>query len=242
MIVFPAIDIKDGKCVRLRQGRAEDVTVYADDPLDMAHHWVDQGAAWLHVVDLDGAFAGEPANTDLIVRIAAAVDVAIEVGGGIRTTEHVRTLIDGGIRRAIVGTKACSDPDLMAGMVDEFGEQVAVSIDARDGIVQLRGWEESSGRSAIELAREMEGLGVGTIVYTDIAKDGMLQGPNGGATADLCAAVTVDVIASGGVSSIADVLALRALQQANLSGAIIGRALYEGTVDLPQLLSRLNED
>lgn len=242
MIVFPAIDIKDGKCVRLRQGRAEEVTVYADDPIEMARHWVACGASWLHVVDLDGAFAGQPANTDLIVRLAAAVDVSIEVGGGIRTTEHVRTLIDGGIRRAIVGTQACLDPELMSEMADGFGTQIAVSIDARDGIVHLRGWEESSGREAIDLAREMEAIGVGTIVYTDIAKDGMLQGPNCSATDDLCAAVAVDVIASGGVSSIADVLALRDLQRKNLSGAIIGRALYEGTVDLPELLSRLNED
>ena len=236
MLILPAIDLKGGRCVRLRQGRAEDETVYSDDPVGMARRWVEQGARYLHVVDLDGAFQGRPAHTDVIRRIADAISIPVEAGGGLRDEAHVAELLECGAARAIVGTRALQDPEALRRMVARFGPRLAVGIDARDGRVQVKGWVETTAVLAIDLARQMDDLGVATIIYTDTATDGMLRGPNVPAMAAMCAAVRCDVIASGGVSSAADVSALRSLARPNLAGAIVGKALYEGAVSLAELL------
>ena len=240
--ILPAIDIKSGQCVRLRQGRADQVTVYSADPVAMARHWVAQGACWLHVVDLDGAFMGCPVHTELIGRMAAAIDIPVEVGGGMRTAEDIRSALAHGVARVIVGTRACTEPDAMGRWAAEFGARLAVGIDARDGLVQVSGWTETTQVRATELGRRMAELGVQTIVYTDTATDGMLQGPNVVAMAEMCRATPCSVIASGGVSTSADVNALRRAGAANMCGAIVGKALYEGRVSLPELLGAAADD
>jgi len=235
MIVIPAIDLKGGRCVRLLQGRADQSTVYSDDPVSMARRWVDEGASYLHVVDLDGAFEGRPVHTDVIRRITAAVDVPVQVGGGLREDGHVRSLLAAGVDRAIIGTRAFSDPEAVRLLAAEFGEHLAVGIDARNGRVQVRGWVETTDVQAVDLAGRVDAMGVGTIIYTDTATDGMLVGTNVAAMDAMCAAVKCNVIASGGVSTVADVTSLRALERPNLAGVIVGKALYEGAVSLPEL-------
>ncbi len=235
MLVIPAIDLQGGKCVRLRQGRAEDATVYSSDPVAMAQHWVRQGAAWLHVVDLDGAFQGRPAHLDVIARIAAAIPIPVEVGGGLRSAEAVQQVLDCGVARAIVGTRALQAPATLAEWVARFGARLAVGIDARDGFVQVQGWVETTTTRALDLAGRMEALGVATLIYTDTATDGMLQGPNLAAMDALCRAVRCAVIASGGVTHPADVAALARLGHPHLAGCIVGKALYEGAATLPEL-------
>jgi len=235
MIIIPAIDLKDGRCVRLRQGRAEDMVVYSEDPVKMAGRWRDEGAEWLHVVDLDGAFQGRPVHVELIGRIVRFAGIPVEVGGGLRTDTDIESVLEAGARRAILGTRAWAEPDILRGLVARFGDRLAVGIDARDGQVQVKGWTESTAMSALELGRRMEGMGVRCLIYTDTARDGMLAGVNAVAMDALCAAVSCSVIASGGVSSVADVQALRALRHPNLVGAIVGKALYEGRVTLSQL-------
>lgn len=235
--IFPAIDLKDGRCVRLRQGRADQATVYGADPVAMARHWRDAGALALHVVDLDGAFTGRPVHTEVIGQIAAALDIPVQVGGGLRTDADVRLLLEQGVQRAIVGTRALDDPEAVARLADTFGPQLAVGIDARDGWVQIKGWVETSRTRATDLALRMASLGVGTLIYTDTTTDGMLCGPNLEAVDALCAAVQCRVVASGGVSRLADISALAALKRPNLEGVIIGKALYEGTVTLPEALA-----
>ena len=232
MIVIPAVDIKDGKCVRLRQGRADDVTVYADDPAEMARHWVDQGASLLHVVDLDGAFGGTPVHVDTIADIASRIKIPVQVGGGIRNNEDIQRYLDAGVYRVVLGTRACQSPDQMAGLATEFGARLAVSIDARDGLVQVKGWVETTNQTATALAAEMERAGITTLIYTDTSRDGMMQGPNLDAIGALCDAASCDVIASGGVTELGDIHALRRLSKRNLAGVIVGKALYEGSVDL----------
>ncbi|MGI6496137.1 MAG: 1-(5-phosphoribosyl)-5-[(5-phosphoribosylamino)methylideneamino]imidazole-4-carboxamide isomerase [Kiritimatiellia bacterium] len=240
MIIFPAIDLKDGHCVRLRQGRADDATVYSDDPVAMARQWEDAGAEALHVVDLDGAFQGGPRHAELIARIVAAIRIPVQVGGGLRTDDDVARLLDAGARRAILGTRALDDPDALARLVARFGGgRIAVGIDARDGLVQVKGWVETSSTSAIDLAKRVESIGVRTLVYTDTATDGMLGGPNLQAQDEMCRAVSCQVIASGGVGSAADVQALAALGRPNLRGAIVGKALYDGRTTLAELLAVL---
>lgn len=234
MLIIPAIDLKDGKCVRLRQGRAEDVTVYSHDPVAMARQWQDRGAHYLHVVDLDGAFQGRPVHTELIRRITAALCIPVEVGGGVRDDDAIATLLDAGVSRVILGTRACENLEALRGSVTRFGGALAVSIDARDGLVQVRGWVETTGTRAVDLAQRVQAIGIATIIYTDTARDGMMAGPNLGAVSALCASVTCGVIASGGVTSPADLRALRALPHANLVGAIVGKALYEGTITLAE--------
>ena len=234
--IIPAIDLKDGRCVRLKQGRADDVTVYSADPVEMARHWVSEGGTFLHVVDLDGAFGGRPAHTDIIKAIASAVDVPVEVGGGLRTASDIKELLDAGIARAILGTRACEKPDDLIRLVEEFGSRLAVGIDARSGDVQVRGWTKGSSVSPVDLALRVDAAGVQTLIYTDTAVDGMLAGPNIGATKKICEAVSCDVIASGGIASTDDVKALRDLGLANLTGAIVGKVLYEKRVSLRALI------
>lgn len=235
LAVIPAIDLKGGRCVRLRQGRAEDVTVYSDDPVDMAKRWVSEGARYLHVVDLDGAFEGHPVHTGIIARIARAISIPLEVGGGLRTEEDIRSVLASGADRAIVGTRALQDPAVLSAWAGEFGSHLAVGIDARNGLVQIRGWVETTGTRAVDLAATADRAGVQTLIYTDTATDGMLGGVNARAVDEICAAVRCQVIASGGVSSAADMQSLRGLKRENLAGAIVGKALYEGTVRLADL-------
>jgi phosphoribosylformimino-5-aminoimidazole carboxamide ribotide isomerase len=236
MIILPAIDLKDGKCVRLRQGRAEDMTVYSDDPVAQALEWKRQGADELHVVDLDGAFQGEPQHAEVIARIVRAVGIPVEIGGGLRTDAHVERLLAAGAARAIIGTRALESVDALAALVRRFGGAVAVGIDARDGFVQVKGWVETTGTRATELARQVESAGVRTLIYTDTATDGMLGGPNLSAMRELCRAVpSCRVIASGGVSAPEHVEALKALGCANLYGAIVGKALYDGKTTLAEM-------
>lgn len=232
--VYPAIDLKDGKVVRLRQGLADAVTVYGDDPAAMARQWAEQGAQWLHLVDLDGAFTGTPRNWDSVQRILAAVKIPVQLGGGMRTREQIAAARAMGVTRCVVGTKACESPAFLGELAGEFGEHVAVGIDARDGFVAVKGWVEKTKLTALDFARQVNGLGIQHIIFTDVSTDGMLTGPSLGPTSAVCAAVKCNVIASGGVSSAADIAALRTLagKATNLTGVIVGKALYDGRVDL----------
>ena len=241
--IFPAIDLKGGRCVRLRQGQADDATVYGDDPVQMALHWQSLGGRALHVVDLDGAFNGAPAHADVVAKIAAALTIPVEIGGGLRTDEHVQAMLDAGVSRVILGTRALADPDALRRLVDrQGGEKIAVGIDARDGKVQVKGWVETTGTLATDLAKRVCDLGVGTIIYTDTATDGMLSGPNVGQMDRICEAASCDVVASGGVSRVEDVRALVALGRPNLVGAIVGKALYEGRASLPELQAAASQE
>jgi phosphoribosylformimino-5-aminoimidazole carboxamide ribotide isomerase len=235
MLIIPAIDLKNGQCVRLRQGRAEDATVYGNDPAAMARHWEAEGAAYLHVVDLDGAFQGRPVHTETVRAIVRAVRMPVELGGGLRTDDDVARALDAGVARAIIGTRALADDAALQASVARFGERLAVGIDARGGRVQIKGWVETTEIKAVDLARRAAGLGVRTIIYTDTATDGMLGGPNIAGVGELCHAVGCPVIASGGVSAVEHVRALRALACPNLAGAIVGKALYEGATTVREL-------
>ena len=236
MVILPAIDLKDGKCVRLRQGRADDVTVYGDDPAAQAKDWAEQGGRELHVVDLDGAFAGTPRHAETIARFIAAFGGPVEVGGGLRTPEALAAVIEAGAARAIIGSAALDDPEFLSKAVELYGEKIAVGIDARDGYVQTKGWVETTRVKATDLAAAVARLGVKTIIYTDTATDGMLGGPNLTQMAAICdAAPTCAVTASGGVSSPFDVENLKALERANLRAAIVGKALYDGRTTLREM-------
>jgi len=232
MNIYPAIDLQGGKCVRLRQGRADAATVYSDDPVAMARRWADEGADWLHVVDLDGAFAGRSVHRDVVAAIAAAIPIPVQFGGGLRTDADIELMLGAGVRRVVLGTRACADPEALAGLVRRFGDRVAVGIDARNGKVQVRGWVETTDTLAADLAARVDALGVRTIIYTDTATDGMLTGPNVAGVEALCRAVKAGVIASGGVATSEDVLRLARLGLSNLTGVIVGKALYEGTVTI----------
>ncbi|MGN0855682.1 MAG: 1-(5-phosphoribosyl)-5-[(5-phosphoribosylamino)methylideneamino]imidazole-4-carboxamide isomerase [Kiritimatiellia bacterium] len=233
MIILPAIDLKGGKCVRLRQGRAEDMTVYGDDPARQARDWADQGGRELHVVDLDGAFAGAPRHAEVIRHIIAAFRGPVEVGGGIRGIDTLRAVIEAGAARAIIGSAALDDPEFLTTAYEEFGDKVAVGIDARDGFVQTKGWMETTRVKATDLASAVAKIGIKTIIYTDTATDGMLGGPNLSQMAAICdAAPTCQITASGGVSSPYDVANLKALERPNLRAAIVGKALYDGRTTL----------
>lgn len=233
MVILPAIDLKDGKCVRLRQGRADDVTVYGDDPAAQAKDWAAQGGRELHVVDLDGAFAGTPKHADVIRRIIEAFGGPVEVGGGLRTPEALAAVIEAGATRAIIGSAALEDPEFLAKAIDLYGDKIAVGIDARNGFVQTKGWVETTKTLATDLAAAVAKAGVTTIIYTDTATDGMLGGPNLTQMAAICdAAPTCQITASGGVSSPFDVENLKALERPNLRAAIVGKALYDGRTTL----------
>jgi phosphoribosylformimino-5-aminoimidazole carboxamide ribotide isomerase len=235
MLLIPAIDLKDGRCVRLRQGRMEDETVFSNDPLEVAQRWVDAGARRLHVVDLNGAFEGKPVNASAIRRIAGAFpDLPIQVGGGIRDEDTVQAYLDAGVSYVIIGTKAVSAPHFVNDLCLEFPGHIIVGLDARDGKVAIDGWSKLSNHNVVEVAQHVERDGVAAIVYTDIGRDGMMTGANVAATASLARAITVPVIASGGVSSLDDIRALCEVADDGIMGTIIGRALYEGTIDLAE--------
>lgn len=236
--ILPAVDLKGGKCVRLRQGRADEATVYGEDPAAQACEWVRQGATWLHVVDLDGAFQGKPVHLDVIGAMVRAAGIPVECGGGLRTDADLEALLARGVSRAILGTRALERMDELAALAAKYGEKLAVGIDARDGFVQVKGWTETSRTTAVELAKRAAAAGVRTIIYTDTATDGMLRGPNFAGNAELCDAVgpACRVIASGGITTADDIHRLRALGKANLAGAIVGKALYEGHTTLAKLL------
>ena len=229
MVILPAIDLKGGVCVRLRQGRAEDVTTYNDDPAAQARDWRDQGGRELHVVDLDGAFAGTPKHAEIIRQIIEAFGGPVEVGGGLRTPEALDAVIEAGATRAIIGSAALEDPEFLTRAVEQYGDRIAVGIDARDGFVQTRGWVTTTAVKATDLAKAVEKIGVKTIIYTDTATDGMLGGPNLEQMAAICdAAPSCQITASGGVSSPTDVKNLMALGKPDLRAAIVGKALYDG--------------
>ena len=235
MILIPAIDLKQGQCVRLRQGRMEDSTVFSDDPVAMAGKWVEQGARRLHLVDLDGAFEGEPVNADVVESICKAYpDLPLQIGGGIRSMDTVEAYLAAGVRYVIIGTQAVRQPEFVTDLCAEFPDRVIVGIDAKDGLVAVQGWAESSDTHAEELARRFEDEGVSAIVYTDISRDGMMQGVNVEATRALAEAISIPVIASGGVTDIGDIQRLQAVSDSGIEGVIIGRALYEGSIDLAE--------
>lgn len=229
MIVYPAIDIRDGRCVMLTQGKFDQEKVYYENPEEVAKIWEDKGAQALHIVDLDGALEGESRNLDKIRKIIGAISIPIQLGGGIRSLETIKSLIDIGVGRVIIGTKAVEDRDMLKEAVGLYGERIVVGIDAKDGHVAVAGWTKTSEIRALEFAKEIEELGVKTIIYTDIARDGMLGGPNFQAIKNMKESLSVDLIASGGISSEED---LRELRKIGLAGAIVGKALYEGRIDL----------
>ncbi len=233
MIIYPAIDIKDGRCVRLLQGRFEDVTIYGDDPVQMASKWVSLGAKWLHIVDLDGARNQSPNNRDIILDIVKKHSVSVQTGGGIRTMEDIDQMISAGISRAILGTSAVRSPDLVKKALLKYPDKIAVGIDAKDGMVAIEGWEQVSSYKAIDFAKDIEELGCRVIIYTDIDTDGMLTGPNLKAMKEMIDSVNMEVIASGGVSSLQD---LKDLKEIGASGAITGKAIYTGAIDLAEAL------
>ncbi len=234
MLLIPAIDLKDGRCVRLRQGRMDDETVFSDDPAEMAARWVADGARRLHLVDLNGAFAGEPVNGAAIRAIAAAhPSLPIQVGGGIRDEATIEAYLDAGVRYCIIGTQAVREPAFVNRACRRFPGHILVGLDARDGWLAVQGWAEITDLRVADLARRFEGDGVAAVIYTDIGRDGMLSGPNLAATKDLAAAIRIPVIASGGVRDLEDVRALaEAALGTGIAGAITGRAIYEGTLDL----------
>jgi phosphoribosylformimino-5-aminoimidazole carboxamide ribotide isomerase len=243
MLLIPAIDLKDGKCVRLRQGRMEDETIFADDPMDMAQRWVDAGARRLHLVDLNGAFAGRPVNADVIRRIAEAFpEVPIQVGGGIRDEDTVQLYLDAGVQYVIIGTKAVSAPHFVNDLCLEFPGHIIVGLDARGGKVAIDGWSKLSNHDVIDLAQRFQRDGVEAIVYTDISRDGMMEGVNVEATAKLAGEISIPVIASGGISSLDDIKALLAVADEGIMGAIIGRALYQGSIDLVEAQKLVNAE
>ncbi len=234
MILYPAIDLKDGKAVRLKQGRFDEVTVYYDNPVEAAEKWVAAGAPWLHVVDLDGALTGEPTNTAMIEKIMQSVNVPVQIGGGIRSRETAEIYLTLGAGRVVLGTKALEEPELVQILSDEFPDRVAVGIDAKDGFVAVRGWVETGEKKAVDLAQEMSKRGAACVIYTDIARDGMLTGPNYSALAEMGQQSPIPVIASGGIATLDDIKKLKAMEVQGVSGAILGRSLYENTLDLAE--------
>jgi phosphoribosylformimino-5-aminoimidazole carboxamide ribotide isomerase len=248
VIVFPAIDLRGGKCVRLIQGDPDAETIYGDDPLEIARQWTAAGTRWLHIVNLDGAFAGAlqsrretdelPLNLRRLRDIAAEVDVPIQFGGGLRTLQDVELVLDLGAQRAILGTVAIRQPERVSAAIRRFGaERIVVGIDARDGVVATSGWQEMSRVTAIELGRQMRQRGIEWVVYTDIGRDGMLSGVNVSAAANLAVQTGLRVIAAGGVASLEDIRAVKEVESSGVAGVIIGKALYTGDVDLEQAVA-----
>ncbi len=232
MLLIPAIDLKDGQCVRLRQGRMEDDTVFSDDPVEMAGRWVDAGARRLHLVDLNGAFAGEPVNGDVVSAITKAYpDLPVQVGGGIRDEATIEAYLDAGVNYVIVGTQAVKEPEFVTRACKNFPGQIIVGLDAKDGMVAIDGWATVTDHLVMDLARQFEQDGVSAIVYTDIGRDGMLNGPNVDATKALAVTINIPIIASGGITNIDDIRELCEAAPVGISGAITGRAIYEGTLD-----------
>jgi phosphoribosylformimino-5-aminoimidazole carboxamide ribotide isomerase len=236
MIIYPAVDIQQGRCVRLLQGRMDQATVFGDDPAAMALRWEAAGAQWLHVVDLDGAIAKAPRNHDAIERLIGAVQVPVQVGGGIRDRQTITRYLERGAARVIIGTEAARRPEFVGAVCREHPGRIVVGIDARDGAVAIEGWTQTTALSGVELARRFEDCGVAAIVFTDIVRDGMQTGPSIEATRALAEAVCVPVIASGGVATLADIERLMPLETVGVTGVITGRALYSGSLDLTEAI------
>ena len=237
MVILPAIDLLDGKVVRLAQGRRGEVTVYSDDPVGTARRWVEAGASWLHVVDLNGAFDGTYINLPIAKRIIASCGIHVELSGGIRTRETLSQAIGAGASRVVLGTQACEDPAFVEAATKQYGSAIAAAIDAKAGQVVSRGWVSPTTLTAAALAEQMKTLGVQTMVCTDVSRDGMLQGPNVSLLQEVLDAGANQVIASGGISSVADLQTLKSLESRGVIGAIVGKALYEGQIDLGAALA-----
>jgi phosphoribosylformimino-5-aminoimidazole carboxamide ribotide isomerase len=242
MQLIPAVDIKNGKCVRLSQGKADQETVYSNDPVSMAIHWDDLGAKTIHVVDLDGAFTGKPTNSHLVKEIINSSSVNIQVGGGIRTMESIDTYIDLGAARVVLGTIAFKDPKLVETAAKKYPGKIIVGIDARDGNVAIKGWVEVSSKKATDFAKSFEDMGVAGFVFTDISRDGMLEGPNIKSVSEFSEATSIPVIASGGVSRLEDISNLLALKPLGVNGIILGKSLYDKTVDFKKALELVEEN
>jgi phosphoribosylformimino-5-aminoimidazole carboxamide ribotide isomerase len=240
MRLFPAIDIQGGRCVRLRRGDFADETVFGDDPVIMAEHWVAEGARFLHVVDLDGARTGDPTNLGLVEDIAKAVPVPVQFGGGVRTSDVLERAMIAGIGRLVVGTSALLDQEFLARALEQWGDRLVVAVDAEEGYVKTHGWRERSGMTAPVFAQSLEQLGVTEIIYTDIGRDGMMQGVNLRAIIDLARETSLSIIASGGVTSLDDLRALKRFEAEGVTGVIAGRALYEHRFTVPQALAVLD--
>jgi phosphoribosylformimino-5-aminoimidazole carboxamide ribotide isomerase len=240
MTIYPAIDLRGGKCVRLFQGLASEETIYFEDPLDAARKWIDEGAKHMHLVDLDGAFSGGLANLDAVRKITKEPQLRVQLGGGMRDDQSVREALSLGLDRVIIGTRACTDPQWVGELIKEFGpDKIVVGIDAKEGLVATKGWVETTQIGATDLAQQMQALGVRWIIHTDVATDGAMKGPNLEAQQKIAEAVpSCQIIASGGVTSSGDIDNLRKLSKStpNIEGVIIGRALYEGTIELAQIL------
>ncbi|MGH8529665.1 MAG: 1-(5-phosphoribosyl)-5-[(5-phosphoribosylamino)methylideneamino]imidazole-4-carboxamide isomerase [Nevskiales bacterium] len=240
MLLIPAIDLKDGQCVRLRQGRMDEATVFGTDPAAIAKRWLDEGAERLHVVDLDGATQGRPVNAKVIADIVKACpNLPVQVGGGIRDEETVQAYLDAGVQYVIIGTKAARAPHFVSDLCVEFPKHIIIGLDAKDGKIATDGWAKVSNHDVVEFAQHFERDGIEAIIYTDIGRDGMMQGFNVEATRRLAQSVNIPVIASGGVSSLTDVDQVRQLESDGVIGAIVGRALYEGTLSLKEAAARL---
>jgi phosphoribosylformimino-5-aminoimidazole carboxamide ribotide isomerase len=237
MTVIPAIDLKEGKCVRLEQGLMDKDTVFNDNPAAQARAWQDQGAEMLHIVDLDGAFAGEPKNRAAIEAIVGAITIPSQLGGGIRDIETIEAYLSLGLSRVIIGTAAQRNPELVREACARFPGRIVVGIDAKNGMVAVQGWAEVTDITAVDLAKKFEGFGVSAIIYTDIARDGMLQGPNLEATRALAEAVSIPIIASGGVSSLQDIRNLMAIESSGVNGVITGKAVYTGAIKLAEAVA-----
>ncbi|MCL6612252.1 MAG: 1-(5-phosphoribosyl)-5-[(5-phosphoribosylamino)methylideneamino]imidazole-4-carboxamide isomerase [Peptococcaceae bacterium] len=237
MLIYPAVDIREGHCVRLVEGRLDMETVYSDDPVAVAGLWQEKGARWLHVVDLDGAFSGSPKNIDVVRKIRERISIPIQVGGGIRDLRVVEEFLGMGVNRVILGTVAINNPDLVAVAAAKYGESVVVGIDARDGKVAIEGWGVTSEKNAVDLALEMRGLGIRRIIYTDIWRDGTLKGPNLAAVREMARNTGLKVIASGGISTLDDLRSIKRLEHMGVEGVIMGKSLYAGTVSLEDALS-----
>lgn len=231
MIIYPAIDIIDGKCVRLQQGSYSDVTIFGNDPVEMALKWEQQGAKYLHVVDLDGARSGNSDNSEVIRQIACKLSIPVQLGGGIRSLDTIENILSYGVSRVILGTSAVNNQDMLKTALKEYKDKIAVGIDAKDGMVAIHGWEKTSDFTAIEFAKKVEELGAKTVIYTDISRDGMLQGPNLAAMSEMAKVVKIEVIASGGVSCLKDIVNLNVT---GVKGVIVGKALYTGNIDLTE--------
>lgn len=237
MLIFPAIDLRGGRCVRLVQGRAEAETVYDADPVAVARRWRSRGARWLHLVDLDGAFTGASQQLEIVKRIVAAVDIPVQLGGGLRTLEQIESALEAGVARVVLGTIAVTEPGLVREACGTFGSsRILVGLDARGGMVAVKGWQDVTSRGALEMAAEIRESGVERLVFTDTARDGMLTGPNFEAIREMAEQSGLLLIASGGVSCLEDVSRLRSLEPLGVEGAILGKALYEGRVQLEDAL------
>lgn len=232
MLIIPAIDLKDGQCVRLKQGRMEDDTIFSNEPVEMAERWIKAGARRLHIVDLNGAFAGKPVNAEVIHQIVEAFpEIPIQVGGGIRDEETIQAYLDAGVKYVIIGTKAVQTPHFVTDACAEFPGQIIVGLDAKNGKIATNGWSKLSHHTAMDLAQRFEKDGVEAIVFTDISRDGMLQGLNIDSTVELAQSINIPVIAAGGITTIEDIKALCKVAEEGIMGAITGRAIYEGTLD-----------